>query len=339
MRNTLEMDTLYTSIQKTPIIDHHAHNLLLPSHLDAHDLLSMFTEASGPALKHSTSALAHIRAVKQLATVLGCDNTWPAVQDAIRRARDRSDDAWARRCFEGIETALIDDGLDPSNVHPYHWHDHLTRSKCKRIVRIERIAEGLITDALYKYHSPSADKNINLANEVMERFSSSIEGALADPEVSGFKSVICYRTGLAITGDADDAGADVLKALMDVLDHQNNQVYTRLEHGTLGPYFVNVTASLVARSNVKKPFQFHTGLGDNDINLGLSNPSHLQPFIKKYSTVPIVLLHASYPFTTEAGYLASVYENGIFPGLTPNDSQGLIYAWQFTLILERSFHL
>ena len=41
----------------------------------------------------------------------------------------------------------------------------------------------------------------------------------------------------------------------------------------------------------------------------LSNPSYLQSFIKTYPELPIVLLHASYPFTREAGYLASVYEN------------------------------
>ena len=49
--------------------------------------------------------------------------------------------------------------------------------------------------------------------------------------------------------------------------------------------------------------------GDNDITLRLSNPSYLQPFIKEYPKLPIVLLHASYPFTREAGYLASVYDN------------------------------
>ena len=45
------------------------------------------------------------------------------------------------------------------------------------------------------------------------------------------------------------------------------------------------------------------------IDLELSNPSHLQAFIETYPEVPIVLLHAAYPFTREAGYLASVYEN------------------------------
>ena len=49
--------------------------------------------------------------------------------------------------------------------------------------------------------------------------------------------------------------------------------------------------------------------GDNDINLDLSNPAHLQGFVEEYHELIIVLLHASYPYTTQAGYLASVYEN------------------------------
>ena len=59
----------------------------------------------------------------------------------------------------------------------------------------------------------------------------------------------------------------------------------------------------------RKPVQFHTGLGDNDINLVLANPAHLQPMIEYYKEVDFVLLHSSYPYTREAGYLASVYPN------------------------------
>ena len=55
--------------------------------------------------------------------------------------------------------------------------------------------------------------------------------------------------------------------------------------------------------------QFHTGLGDNDITLKLSSPAHLQPLIKAYPKTKVVLLHSSYPYTREAGYLTSVYEN------------------------------
>lgn len=61
--------------------------------------------------------------------------------------------------------------------------------------------------------------------------------------------------------------------------------------------------------DVAKPLQFHTGLGDNDISLLDSDPGCLQPLIAEFPTVPIVLLHSSYPYTREAGYLATVYKN------------------------------
>lgn len=78
----------------------------------------------------------------------------------------------------------------------------------------------------------------------------------------------------------------------------------------MNPFLVHRTAELIGgSSDFKKSLQFHTGLGDNDITLTRSSPSHLQGFIKRYPTVPIVLLHASYPWTKEAGYLASVYYN------------------------------
>ena len=35
----------------------------------------------------------------------------------------------------------------------------------------------------------------------------------------------------------------------------------------------------------------------------------MQPIIEAYPNTPIVLLHASYPYTREAGYLTSVYKN------------------------------
>ena len=300
------MDSLHSAIQSTPIIDHHAHNLLQASAIDGYDLLSMTSEASGPALWHSTSTLAHIRAVKQLARILGCDKTWPAVQEAIKLERVKPGDAWARRCFEGIETVLIDDGLNPSDVYPYRWHDRLTRSSCKRIIRIERIAETLINNALEKHRNTSA---VFDPTDVVGDFSKTIADALDNPNVAGFKSVICYRTGLAIPKDVNDLSGNAIKVMQELAASSKVVAFARLEHEILSPFFVHLTAIAIESSQRKKPFQFHTGLGDNDLNLGLSNPSHLQPFIHHYPTVPIVLLHASYPFTTEAGYLASVYEN------------------------------
>lgn len=297
------MHSVREAIQTTPIIDHHAHNLLIPSDIGNHEFLSITSEASGPALKHATSTLSHLRAVKQLAFVLGCEPTWDKVQEAIELKRKEPSDAWARRCFEGIETAIIDDGLDPSSVHSYEWHDRLTRSPCKRIVRIERVAESTVKSVMKSFReTPSG---VGFPQETVARFCAAISDAIADPEVVGFKSVICYRVGLAIPKFDENDG----DTLLSIFRNETHETFNRLEEERLSPYFVHLTARLIAASKSKKPFQFHTGLGDNDINLGLSNPSHLQPFIEMYAEVPIVLLHAAYPFTAEAGYLASVYGN------------------------------
>ena len=321
------MEDLLRAIQTTPIIDHHAHNLLLPSDIGKHDLLSLTSEASGATLEQGApSTLAHLRAVHQLAAILECEPNWTAVKTAIEQKRKEPNDAWARRCFQGIETVLIDDGLDPSNVHPYEWHDRLTRSKCKRIVRIERVAEAIMTNAFEEFSKVAFDQRDAFVHHVVKYFTTAIQKAIADPDVAGFKSVICYRMGLAIPKHNDDY-KHVLGA---IFQSKNVKRLSRLEDELLNPYFVHLTAKLIEGSVKKKPFQFHTGLGDNDINLELSNPAHLQDFIKTYPKVPIVLLHASYPFTTEAGYLASVYSNvwldigEVFPFLSQDGQETVI---------------
>ncbi|MCJ1288000.1 hypothetical protein MMC26_007353 [Xylographa opegraphella] len=311
------MELLIEAVQRTPIIDHHAHNLLLPDELSAHDMLSMTTEATGPALAHTPSTLAHLRAVKQLAQILSCKPTWDAVQKRIDEERSKPDDVWARKCFEGIETVLVDDGLDGNIVHPYEWHDRFTRSKCKKIVRIEKVAEEviMITAAVFlrKYGGNSESiRATDLSHLVMKHFTAAMKNAVKNSEVVGFKSVICYRTGLAIGGRKDYQDANQLgSAWAAVLQQILRNEFTRLEDPILSPFFLHTAVELIRDSEGRriKPLQFHTGLGDNDIALRFSSPSHLQPFIKEYPDLPIVLLHASYPFTREAGYLASVYEN------------------------------
>jgi len=59
------------------------------------------------------------------------------------------------------------------------------------------------------------------------------------------------------------------------------------------------------------PVQFHTGLGDNDLDMLYANPLHMRPLFEnsQYKHVPFVLLHASYPFVRELGYLASLYSH------------------------------
>ena len=85
------------------------------------------------------------------------------------------------------------------------------------------------------------------------------------------------------------------------LDISINQV-----HPCLWRFHTNIIHGQLYHHNA---VQFHTGLGDNDITVTRSSPSHLQPIIKAYPNTTFILLHASYPFTREAAYLTSVYKN------------------------------
>lgn len=324
------MEALIDAIQKNvPIIDHHAHNLLMPSSYTARPFLALTSEASGSALKHVSSTLAHIRAVKQLAGILHCEPNWEKVKIEIETKR-KEPEAWAQRCFRGIELVLIDDGLDQDTVYPFKWHDRLTRSQCKRILRIEKVAEEVLSKCFREHANAlgtEGDVSTLVAN-VEGQFINAIEKGTLDLEVAGFKSVICYRTGLAI---ADISSLDFYAALESILQLPTpTEIFKRLQHNCLNQYFVHLTARVIEKSASKKPFQFHTGLGDNDVAFSLSSPAHLQSFIRTYPSIPIVLLHASYPFTREAGYLASTYENvymdigEVFPMLSQDGQEKVI---------------
>lgn len=248
------MDALIKAVETTPIIDHHAHNLLLASEVDHHDFMAATSEATGPALKFVKSTLSHLRALKQLSKILKCESTWEAVEGALKVKRKEHDNAWARKCFHGIEMVLIDDGLNPSSVYQYDWHDRLTQSKCKRIVRIEKVAENIMTNLLGQYGSMVPGKGVKIQEQIIKRFTAAIEEALSDPEVAGFKSVICYRVGLKIP--AFDGNASVAPLSIEDLERLSR----RLEDESLNPYLVHLTAKVIERSGSRKPLQFHTGV-------------------------------------------------------------------------------
>ncbi|KAK8004760.1 hypothetical protein PG990_010797 [Apiospora arundinis] len=315
----MDLQALRTAIRTTPIVDNHAHPLLKNHKSTDKSFLSIATEAHGDALNDTWSSLAHIRAVKQLAGQLDCEPTWDAVEAAMKAKRSlqgqeasvRSD--WYRRCMEGIETILLDDGLDSGDeTHDYDWHNQFVTGECKRIVRIEALATDMIRCRVAKM-TGETPRTILIA--ILDDFVREIERCIADPEVVGFKSIICYRGGLDLPS-IHQMRMEEAQAELEGIAQAGADKFTRLQHRALNHVLLHATASRIAENGgdgseqqPKKPIQFHTGLGDNDITLTKSSPSHLQTFIADYPTVPIVILHASYPWTREAGYLAAMYPN------------------------------
>ncbi|KAH7137004.1 hypothetical protein B0J13DRAFT_560383 [Dactylonectria estremocensis] len=298
------------AVWATPIIDNHAHPLLRPAVGYLMPMLSITTEAEGSALDATITSLSHLRAVKQLAGALGCEPTWKSVSTALDRIREDTDtyEKWIKTCLAGIHSILVDDYLgNVGDNEPYDYFDKFTPAQSKRIVRIEYVATLLIEQACNEHNDPKAAFSSFTAS-----LKKSVSDDLTDPVVVGFKSAICYRTGLAIPQHPDQDKAFAAFQQIHLQRQQPGAVsFTRLQHEGLNEYVVHCLANDISESAAKhpKPIQFHTGLGDNDITLTKASPSHLQQFVKQYPTVPVVLLHSGYPFVRDTGYMATVYAN------------------------------
>ncbi|TFY77644.1 hypothetical protein EWM64_g6365, partial [Hericium alpestre] len=102
----------------------------------------------------------------------------------------------------------------------------------------------------------------------------------------------------------------------------------RLAEKVVNDFVVRTTLEIAAR--VLEARCFHTGLGDADIALARSSPAHMQPLLAKYTDARIVLLHSSYPYTRDAGYLAAVYKNvyldfgEVFPFLAAHGQEAVV---------------
>ncbi|VUC35667.1 unnamed protein product [Clonostachys rosea] len=306
-----EEDDFLRAVRTAPIIDNHAHPLLTRQATVAgkFPLLTVTTEAEGSALAVSTTSLAHIRAVKQLAGVLGCEATWSSVQAALESKRQEEVyEDWVKSCLSSIRIFLVDDSIgDEKNNGRTNSCFNKFGAESKRLVRIEHVAAKLINQACQEHVHPEA---------AFSSFVASLQDALttdiADPMVAGFTSTICYQTGLGIpqNEDKDQAFTAFQKIYME-RKRIEAELFSRLHHYGLTEYIVHCLASLISEldSPYAKPIQLHTSLVDNDITLTKASPSDLQSFIKQYPTVPIILLHSGYPFVREMGYLATVYAN------------------------------
>ncbi|THU93831.1 amidohydrolase 2 [Dendrothele bispora CBS 962.96] len=308
---TSRLELLHKAAFTFPAIDNHAHPLLKESHRSYVPFEGLISEADGEALSEdAVHTLACLRATPQLVKVLQLDvnaSSWGDVKSA-RQMLDYNDlcDKFMMPC--NIQSILLDDGLGgvAEWAEDLKWH---RRFGCdtKRIVRIETEAETILKDAFQKVDLVSTNIN-HLTSEFFNRLGASMTTFCEDPEVVGLKSIACYRTGLNISSPVTIiSDAKVHEGISEALATYNKANKIRLAHKELNDKIVHVALEVAGR--YKKPVQFHTGLGDNDISLRYSSPSHMQPIIKEYPDTQFVLLHSSYPYTKEAGYLTAVYRN------------------------------
>ncbi|MFQ5858878.1 MAG: amidohydrolase family protein [Anaerolineae bacterium] len=120
------------------------------------------------------------------------------------------------------------------------------------------------------------------------------------------KSIAAYRTGLAVDKPISEGVAACFQNLRQPAEAGDP---VRLACKPLNDWVVWAALEEAARRDM--PVQFHTGFGDPDLDLRWASPVHMRPLFENpsFRRVPFVLLHVSYPFTREVGYLAAVYPN------------------------------
>ena len=272
-----------------PAIDQHAHNLLKPEVIADYPYAAAFSEAHHPDIinHHVRHTLFYRRSLRDMADLLGCE---PQESKIIAARNNLGLEKLTKVCFNAanLDAILLDDGLLPEQILPWEWHQLFV--SVRRLLRIEDIAQNLISQ------TSSFEK-------FWEKFRAEIDPP--PPEVVGFKSIAAYRTGLEIK----PVKLPVVKYHFDKIKQTTGEKVPRLNDKSLIDFLIIQTLEVAAQYQI--PIQFHTGFGDPDLDLRQANPLHLRFILEdnRFRDAPIVLLHASYPYTREAGYLASVYPN------------------------------
>jgi hypothetical protein len=186
-------------------------------------------------------------------------------------------------------TGLI---MDPS--HPpgaeQRLSDYAEMAGCPvhAIMRIDPIVDRMIGDGAS-------------AGEIVEQVGRDMSAAAGGGAV-GFKTILAYRTGLAI-----DPEATVEQADRGLADDAALPVRRR---GKACRDLV-MRAALGTAADLGLPFQFHTGIGDSEIRLAEANPLLLEDLLRtpEGSGGRVVLIHGSYPWHGELAYLAATKPN------------------------------
>nr|KJB62333.1 hypothetical protein B456_009G412500 [Gossypium raimondii] len=280
---------LREAIEKMKVVDSHAHSIVPLDSSFA--FINSLSEATGDALSFAPYSLSFKRNLREIAEFYGTESSLDAVEQYRRLSGLQS---ISSKCFKaaGISTILIDDGLKLDKKHDIQWHKNFVPF-VGRILRIESLAEEILNGEM-------PDGSTWTLDAFTETFLKSLRSVAN--EIVGLKSIAAYRSGLEINPHVTREDAEI--GLSEVL--QRGKPVRITNKSLIDHIFIH---GLEVALQFDLPLQIHTGFGDKDLDLRLANPLHLRTLLedKRFSGCRIVLLHASYPFSKEASYLASIY--------------------------------
>jgi len=280
-----------------PAVDNHCHPVLLRQHMDVAEFRRYFTESPEASIaeQHVPHTIYYLWMLPQLSAFYGCERTEDAV---ITAHNSMSADTLIEHLTKAanIDTLILDPAFPlPDVCYSPEQISQIGRCKTATMFRLETLMQRLVV----AYDD---------FDDVIAHFSAE----LTDIRAKGYcalKSIVAYRTGLQIAEwSKDEVARSFQQAHADAVQQQQ----FRIAHKPLIDYLLHVAFAHAAEQGV--PIQFHTGYGDNDTDMRLGNPLHLRDVLERrdYQTMPIVLLHESYPYTQLGAYLAAVYPHVYF---------------------------
>jgi uncharacterized protein len=226
--------------------------------------------------------------LRHLSRYLGCEPTSAAVAAARHAAAAPDYAAYTARLFAdaGMRHLVVDRGFPvKATLQMSQFQALVPQVGMTEIVRIEWI-RGLLT--------PLHDR----FDTFVKAFLDDLKGRI-DAGCKGFKSIIAYRTGLAVEENPD---RDAAARGWDEVRRDPAR-----ESKVLNDYLF-MRAFELAR-DLKVPFQIHTGWGARRIVLRYADPRYLHPFIDREwaRDVTTILVHGGYPWMGSAATMAALY--------------------------------
>ncbi len=232
--------------------------------------------------KSSPSRLSHELLGVRLADYLGCS------VEEVPTAREEASRDWPGY-VRGLFVAAHLDGmvLDPgwklnATTAAADQFSELIGCPVRPILRLEPMIDRMIEEGAG-------------ASEIL----GAVEGAVREAPASGYfglKTIIAYRTGLAVDPLATLVAA---QASLDDTTH----LPARRRGKALRDLILRRSLGWAAELGL--PFQIHTGFGDSEIRLVEANPLLLEELLrtKEGQAATIVLIHGSYPWHEELAFL------------------------------------
>jgi hypothetical protein len=278
---------------RIPIVDNHCHSLLRQQPQDDESFRIHLTESyfEEIAREHVPSSILYRRFLVELAALLECDPT----PDAVHAARRERGVEWLTReivARANFKTWLIDTGYGADTTFSLDELRNLAQVRVEEVLRLEPLIERLILESSGRFES------------FLDDYRGAISGLRARGIV-GMKSVIAYRTGLHV---GEVAAGEAAAAFAELREVGRRASKLRVASKPLLDHLIVIAVEEAARQGV--PIQFHTGLGDPDLDLTLVDPAALRfLFSERFRAAPIVLLHTGYPYVRSLAYVAAMFPN------------------------------